>query len=485
MRVTTDNGWTIGVVFGAFPGRPHDDKSAYVECVSDSICSSSLMISGYVRIYYSYIATLVQGPDWEKPLLFQASDARVSVAHRRRCSMPSESRPRGEEDVLRDRNISQLLQDAHAHSRENMDHGTAKGPRFMLQKREVATSPSSLPFRQPCFTVDFYDTSGSVNVRHMSGPCSRLFIYAILLYAHGTFQGTFVVAHDRQYLNVAWSKDVSQHDKNGRPISMELWTSGVRSWPGGGPEGAFYRLGALVPLHWYVYSSSSAGDLHVKFGELVLHRRDKVARCFVSDCACIVFRQDLTARATVHMEKNWGAGFPARWIWAQASDEQRQLILAGGDVLKLDGRGRYAVDSLLLRWRGDRSDLTWTPVDSILNPIRVRVNDACAGRLEVEGSKRGLGIYVKFIAPMVCSARVVLCQRVKQQTRLLHHEQTSFVTLRGPTAAGFVPYCDESYRSKLTVTIRNVTSGEVIERWSSVSAALEFGGAWRCDEARV
>lgn len=60
------------------------------------------------------------------------------------------------------------------------------------------------------------------------------------------------------------------------------------------PEGWLQWLGALLPLHWYVYSLRTpvAYSVHAVGSTVVGH-------------------------GYAHFEKNWGNGFPPDWIWAQ------------------------------------------------------------------------------------------------------------------------------------------------------------------------
>ena len=95
-----------------------------------------------------------------------------------------------------------------------------------------------------------------------------------------------------------------------------------------------------------------------------------------------------------------GSGFPEHWIWAQASNEQTRIVVAGGD-LSFKNKPKWIPDSFLLAWRGRNSTLTWTPLLSVTNPLRVVSNRPCDGEVVLEGTLNGLDIEVHFQAPKV------------------------------------------------------------------------------------
>ncbi|KAI0826988.1 hypothetical protein BC628DRAFT_1418595 [Trametes gibbosa] len=81
-----------------------------------------------------------------------------------------------------------------------------------------------------------------------------------------------------------------------------------------GPMGpAILRLSPLLPLNWHVRSTHSAASYSLARGPASV--------------------RGTAARA--HAEKNWGAAFPAGWLWAQAfaADGARTLCFAGGQAL--------------------------------------------------------------------------------------------------------------------------------------------------------
>jgi hypothetical protein len=63
-----------------------------------------------------------------------------------------------------------------------------------------------------------------------------------------------------------------------------------------GPEGWASSLGSLLQLHWYVFSMGTAVRYHI---------------------TDLRTNTTLQGKGMAHLEKNWGSGFPTKWLWAQ------------------------------------------------------------------------------------------------------------------------------------------------------------------------
>jgi hypothetical protein len=201
-----------------------------------------------------------------------------------------------------------------------------------------------------------------------------------------------------------------------------------------GPEGRWiYALGNLIPLHWYVYSLASPATLKMQFGELTA-----------------------TTPGWAHVEKNWGRGFPAYWLWAQVHSADVQLVVAGGDLGFPEGHlKKMAPDSILLMFKSKQTELSWSPLDSLMHPLRIVELDAKRGILRLSVMKQQQRIEVKFEAAV-----------------------SSFAPVQCPTEDGFRSYSVESFQAKATVHVYKGTDSFAIETHELNAAALEFGGQW-------
>jgi hypothetical protein len=219
-------------------------------------------------------------------------------------------------------------------------------------------------------------------------------------------------------------------------ISATPWTS---DGSGFGPAGPLDSL--PLPLHWFVYSlSSTVASLSFSSGE----------------------RTVSASGGRAHMEKNWGNGFPDKWVWAEAMDcidSGTAFAFSGGD-LALWGKALSINSSHLAGYRSRNKQLAWsfTPVDSRLNATI----DACSGLFSFDLHHNVLPhrLSVSITAPP-SSLRTCLC---------------------GPTPRGFAPMSTESFlaTAHITAYIRIFDREEVLDRVIMEHAALEFGGAFRC-----
>ena len=109
-----------------------------------------------------------------------------------------------------------------------------------------------------------------------------------------------------------------------------------------GPEGPIQHLGALLPLHWYVHSSSAPAIFSLEHTSLSSPSRSGGSGDMELNDAVAA------GRGLLHVEKNWGQAFPSGWMWAHgasplpdpsytssSSQPAARLSLAGGSILGL------------------------------------------------------------------------------------------------------------------------------------------------------
>ena len=160
-----------------------------------------------------------------------------------------------------------------------------------------------------------------------------------------------------------------------------------------------------------------------------------------------------------HVEKNWGATFPSRWVWAQGIDPATgtSFVLAGGDnpivPLMPGGAWMLGVRSPLGAWdyataRGGQELGVW--------------HDGCRGTITLRAdSPEGL-VEMSVAAP-----------------------RESFSSIKAPRASGFLPLSEMSFRGDAVLRITPRRNGEADETGEATTftipaSALEFGGTWRC-----
>ena len=206
-----------------------------------------------------------------------------------------------------------------------------------------------------------------------------------------------------------------------------------------GPENWLVKL--PLPLHWFVYSLASPA----------LYRFTNATS-----------NQTTDGRATAHMEKNWGGGFPHAWFWAQGRDERRDvtLVLSGG-WLRV-GFGLVPVRGHLVGYRNHarRISLDFRPDNSLM---RLRAG-GCRGSLRAS-----------FTSPTH-----------KLTVTVSASPATFSKCLYGPTSTGFRHDSVQSFAATAEVTLyrrKYLVVGDLImiDRQTIRNAALEFGGEYMCE----
>lgn len=112
-----------------------------------------------------------------------------------------------------------------------------------------------------------------------------------------------------------------------------------------GPEGWIQHLGLVLPLHWYVHSSSAPALFSIQHTPSSnTTRNEKEGGGELQNAVA-------AGLGLIHIEKNWGQAFPSGWMWAHGStplpnpsfspnpgrsgQTQARISLAGGKILGL------------------------------------------------------------------------------------------------------------------------------------------------------
>ncbi|SNX85164.1 uncharacterized protein MEPE_03873 [Melanopsichium pennsylvanicum] len=110
-----------------------------------------------------------------------------------------------------------------------------------------------------------------------------------------------------------------------------------------GPEGWIQHFGFLLPLHWYVHSSSAPAMFSVE------HVSYSPCSSALSNESEELKNVVAAGKGLVHIEKNWGQAFPSGWMWCHGASPlpdpslpkcspnqpSLRLSLAGGSILGL------------------------------------------------------------------------------------------------------------------------------------------------------
>jgi hypothetical protein len=226
-------------------------------------------------------------------------------------------------------------------------------------------------------------------------------------------------------------------------VEVDMQVQGRLSWnpkiPVEGPESIFQILpNKLLPLHWFVYNLGSEGSYAVEFAD--------DAEMFQGS-------------GWVHQEANWGTVFPSSWVWgqSQAENNEAQLTFSGGFV---DFHPQVSIEGYYLGYRSPDISWSFNPTTTGFFFRSEKEVNGCAGtlRLSTGDYKRRLNI--------VATAPI-----------------DSFVELSVPATQGFERGAEESFYATFEVEVvrrRRFWFDKVLERRSFESAALEFGGGFRC-----
>lgn len=238
-----------------------------------------------------------------------------------------------------------------------------------------------------------------------------------------------------------------------------------------GPEGWIQHLGPILPLHWYVHTSSAPALFsleHVMLGQVEggMELSDAIA----------------AGRGLLHVEKNWGHGFPSGWMWAHGATPlpdpsipsedpttpSVRLSLAGGSILGLT--------AFLVGIRIGEVDWNFTP-PTALGPQHSFPSGK--GKVHVGA---GMRMYRNFSDKTFI---LDVWDLTRWATIHIWGDEETFATqIPGPCPGGWKPgYCHHSYRCRGKVTLRTRTlvglalapAKAVLRPWK----AMQSGVGWK------
>ncbi|SJX64075.1 uncharacterized protein SRS1_14730 [Sporisorium reilianum f. sp. reilianum] len=220
-----------------------------------------------------------------------------------------------------------------------------------------------------------------------------------------------------------------------------------------GPEGWIQHLGALLPLHWYVHSTSAPATFSLEHVALPSTSADQPRGLQLDDAVA-------AGRGLLHIEKNWGHAFPSGWMWAHGasplpdpsvpsssspSQPSARLSLAGGSILGLTAFlvGIHITD-------GEQH-----PPAALGPQLAVR-----AGAAHVHCGP-GLRMLRDFAAKRF---QLDVWDLTHWATVCIEADEHTFATrIPGPRKGGWTPaYCHHSYRCRARVTLRQRSVGSVV-----------------------
>ncbi|KIS68247.1 uncharacterized protein UMAG_03829 [Mycosarcoma maydis] len=214
-----------------------------------------------------------------------------------------------------------------------------------------------------------------------------------------------------------------------------------------GPEGWIQHLGAFLPLHWYVHSSSAPAMFSLE------HLAPDSARLELDNAIA-------AGRGLLHVEKNWGQSFPSGWMWAHAASplpdpnvrpsysstpDSIHLSLAGGSILGLTA---FLVGIHIIQ---DHAEFHWHFAPPTALAPKLHWPSTCAS----EKVCYGPGLRIK--RDFTCKKFVIDLWNLTQWASVeIQGDQHSFATqIPGPRNGAWSPaYCHHSYRCSANVVLR-------------------------------
>ncbi|TKY89960.1 hypothetical protein EX895_001258 [Sporisorium graminicola] len=245
-----------------------------------------------------------------------------------------------------------------------------------------------------------------------------------------------------------------------------------------GPEGLIQHLGAILPLHWYVHSSSAPATFSLEHVAFPSTSNDQPKGLQLDDAVA-------AGRGLLHVEKNWGQAFPSGWMWAHGasplpdpslpcsstSAPSVRLSLAGGSILGLTA---FLIG---VHIKQDGKEYSWyfAPPTALGPQLSfpsgsTRVHYGPGLRMQRDFTRKVLRLDVWDLTRW---ATVQISGR----------EETFATQIPGPRKGGWSPsYCHHSYRCKASITLRQRSVAKMITMplraalhpFSSVRSAKEF-----------
>ncbi|KAJ9474016.1 hypothetical protein PHBOTO_004111 [Pseudozyma hubeiensis] len=232
-----------------------------------------------------------------------------------------------------------------------------------------------------------------------------------------------------------------------RSTKFSPWQS-TSSLPMGsrGPEGLIQHLGPLLPLHWYVHSSSAPCMFSLEHLNSTDHDDLELENAVAA------------GRALLHVEKNWGQAFPDGWMWVHAASPlpdpslphsrmkegaSCRLSLAGGSILGLTA---FLV-GIRVKVDGKRYEWDFAPPTAVAPKLSI---SSSVGKVTLGP---GLRMYRNFKEK---TFKLDLWTPTRWATIEVSGEESSFATqIPGPRKGGWqAGYCHHSYRCSAKVRLR-------------------------------
>ncbi|KAF6767087.1 hypothetical protein PSEUBRA_002454 [Kalmanozyma brasiliensis GHG001] len=220
-----------------------------------------------------------------------------------------------------------------------------------------------------------------------------------------------------------------------------------------GPEGWIQHLGPILPLHWYVHSSSAPAMFSLE------HVAENNGEVELDNAVA-------AGRGLLHVEKNWGQAFPSGWMWAHgasaladpsfdSTSKERpfvRLSLAGGSILGLTA---FLV-GVHIKDTGSEVNWTFTP------PFAVgpKVSFPSSKGEERVHIGPGLRMTRNFGAKQF---RIDVWDLSRWASIYITGDEETFATqIPGPRRGGWTPgYCHHSYRCRASITLYKRSAGRL------------------------
>ncbi len=239
-----------------------------------------------------------------------------------------------------------------------------------------------------------------------------------------TAEGYGTITQDRVDIAIPGVLEIHIRTENRLPFNTSL--------PDIGPYGELDLL--PLPLSWWIHSLGS----------------DAAYRYTIADEG----GTGVSGTGYAHLEKNWGAGFPIGWVWAQgiAADNQARFVVSTAEV----DFSLFVLNAWIAAYRSPT--ISWDFRFSMPGVGFYTERDACAGT---------------FVFEITDATRVLSFAAVAPPD--------TFGEVSTPSEDGFAPQSGgESFSA--TMAVEAYVNGTLADQRTFYNAALEFGTGYMCQE---